>query len=119
MQPAVGKSTLPKMAGRLTNHPLANMASSKRAEVVLMRRYDVVQESAPVNSDAKQAYKQFYADELVESHFEVVRELITRRCDRPALSSESMRDLCPTRQLYTFLHGASHSDFMERPRAQH
>jgi hypothetical protein len=56
---ATGKPALPKRSERLANHPLANVASSKRAEVVLMRRFDVLQDSKLVNSDAKRAYRQF------------------------------------------------------------
>ena len=40
---------LPKRSERLANHPLANIASSKRAEVVLMCRFNVLPEELPVD----------------------------------------------------------------------
>ncbi|CAN6238466.1 unnamed protein product [Urochloa humidicola] len=71
-----GKPELPKRSERLANHPLANVPSSKRAEVVLMRRFGVVPEGAPVTNGAKEAYKKFYAEDMREMAFEAVSELI-------------------------------------------
>ena len=40
--PPQGQLELPKRSERLANHPLASVASSKRAEVMLMRRFNVI-----------------------------------------------------------------------------
>ena len=84
-QQEAGKPVLPKRSERLANHPLANVASSKRAEVVLMQRFDAVHASTPVNTDAKRAYKQLHTAELAESYFEAVRELLPALQQLPAL----------------------------------
>ena len=81
LQQADGKPALPKRSERLANNPLANVASSKRAEVMLMRRFDMAQNAAPITIDAQQAYKQLYTEKLADSHFETVRKLL------PALRS--------------------------------
>ncbi|RLM55772.1 hypothetical protein C2845_PM10G11590 [Panicum miliaceum] len=75
--------TLPKRSERLANHPLANVASSKRAEVVLMRRFKVLPEDTAANNESKQAYTQLYSEKLDGDHFEAVRELL------PALRNAS------------------------------
>jgi hypothetical protein len=82
---------LPKRSEHPANHPLANVASSKRAEVILMRRFDVVQEAAPITIDAKQAYTQLYTAELADSQrLEAVRELLPAlRSTSPILGMES------------------------------
>jgi len=67
----------------LANHPLASVASSKRAEVMLMRRFSVIPEVATPNSDSKKAYTQLYEEKLDASHFEAMRDLL------PALRSSS------------------------------
>jgi len=40
--PPQGQLELPKRSERLANHPLASVASSKRVEVMLMRRFNVI-----------------------------------------------------------------------------
>jgi len=40
--PPQGQLELPKRSERLANHPLASVASSKRAEMMLMRRFNVI-----------------------------------------------------------------------------
>jgi len=40
--PPQGQLELPKHSERLANHPLASVASSKRVEVMLMRRFNVI-----------------------------------------------------------------------------
>jgi len=40
--PLQGQLELPKRSERLANHPLASVASSKRVEVMLMRRFNVI-----------------------------------------------------------------------------
>ena len=60
---------LPKRSERLANHPLANIASSKRAEVVLMCRFNVLPEELPAN-ESKTAYNQLYKEKLNGDCFE-------------------------------------------------
>ncbi|CAN6228138.1 unnamed protein product [Urochloa humidicola] len=68
---------LPKRSEHLANHPLANVASSKRAEVVLMKRFQILPEGdVPVTSEAKQAYQKFYNDKMVKRNYEAVKDLI-------------------------------------------
>ncbi|CAN6333269.1 unnamed protein product [Urochloa humidicola] len=69
-------SALPKRSERLASHPLANVASSKRAEVVLMRRFGVVPENVPINTGGKQAYAKLYKEGMDGDHFEAVRDLL-------------------------------------------
>ncbi|CAO1939948.1 unnamed protein product [Urochloa humidicola] len=75
---------LPKRSARLANHPLAKVASSKRAEVVLMRRFETTSEDRQSQTGDKQAYQKFYDDDLRSRNFEAVRDLM------PAL-----RSVCP------------------------
>ncbi|CAL5069989.1 unnamed protein product [Urochloa decumbens] len=73
--PVLAAGELPKRSKRLANHPLANVASSKRAEVILMRRFEEIPEAAPLTMEAKQAYKKFYAEEMREKHYEAIQDL--------------------------------------------
>ena len=81
--PPQGQLELPKRSERLANHPLASVTSSKRAEVMLMRRFNVIPEVGAPNSDSKKAYMQLYKEKLDASHFEAMRDLL------PALRSSS------------------------------
>ena len=81
--PPQGQLELPKCNKRLANHPLANVASSKCAEVMLMRRFNVIPDVAAPNSDSKKAYMQLYKGEARRRHFEAMRDLL------PALRSSS------------------------------
>ncbi|CAN6292960.1 unnamed protein product [Urochloa humidicola] len=74
---------LTKRSERLANHPLAMVASSKRAEVVLKRRLGMTTEE-PQSPAAKQVYKKFYAEEVRSRNFEAVRDLLP-----------SLRSVCP------------------------
>ncbi|CAN6268811.1 unnamed protein product [Urochloa humidicola] len=87
---AASKPELPKRSERLAKHPLANVASSKRAEIVLMQRLGMVPEIAPpsIINEARAAYRKLYGDELEETHFEAVQDLI------PAL-----KGACPVQEL--------------------
>ncbi|CAL4889652.1 unnamed protein product [Urochloa decumbens] len=67
-----GKPELPKRSELLVNHPLVNVPSSKRAEVVLMRRFGVVPEAAPITNEGKEAYKKFYVEDMREMTFEAL-----------------------------------------------
>ncbi|CAL4984314.1 unnamed protein product [Urochloa decumbens] len=72
--PVLAAGELPKRSERLGNHPLANVASSKHAEVILMRRFEEIPEAAPLTTEAKQAYKKFYVEEMREKHYEAIQE---------------------------------------------
>jgi len=82
--PQQGQLGLPKRSERLANHPLASVASSKRTEVMLMRRFGVIPEVAVPNSDSKKAYTELYKEKLDAGHFEAMRYLL------PALHSSSV-----------------------------
>jgi len=61
--PPQGQLEPPKRSERLANHPLASVTSSKRAEVMLMHRFNVIPDVAAPNSDSKKAYMQLYKGE--------------------------------------------------------
>ena len=82
--PPQGQLGLPKRSKCLANHPLASVASSKRTEVMLMRRFGVIPEVAVPNSDSKKAYTELYKEKLDAGHFEAMRDLL------PALHSSSV-----------------------------
>ena len=82
--PPQGQLEPPKCNKRLANHPLANVASSKCAEVMLMRRFNVIPDVAVPSSDSKKAYMQLYKEKLDAGHFEAMRDLL------PALRSSSV-----------------------------
>lgn len=79
-----GHPGLPKRSERLGNHPLASVPSSKRAEVMLMGRFNVVPEVAAPNSDFKKAYSQLYKEKFDDDYFEAVRDFL------PALRNSSI-----------------------------
>ncbi|CAN6282511.1 unnamed protein product [Urochloa humidicola] len=79
--PTLAVGELPKRSERLANHPLASVASSKRAEALLMHRFEGAPEAAPVTTEAKQAYKKFYVEGAREKNFEAIRDLLpSLRC---------------------------------------
>nr|TKV92574.1 hypothetical protein SEVIR_9G170450v2 [Setaria viridis] len=73
---ADAKRDLPKRSEHLANHPLANVASSKRVEVVLVRWFKLIPEAAPPTSEGRQAYAKLHKAEMVDRHFEAVRDLL-------------------------------------------
>jgi len=75
--PLQGQLGLPKRSKCLANHPLASVASSKHAEVMLMRHFSVIPEVAAPNSDSKKAYTQLYKEKLDAGHFEAIRDLLS------------------------------------------
>jgi len=82
--PPHGHPGLPKRSERLANHSLASVPSSKRAEVMLMRRFNVVPEVAAPNSDSKKAYSELYKEKFDDDHLKAVRDLL------PALRNSSI-----------------------------
>jgi hypothetical protein len=82
--PPQGQLELPKRNKRLAYHPLASVASSKRAEVMLMRRFNVIPELVMPNSDSKKACMQLYKEKLDAGHFKAMMDLL------PALRSSSV-----------------------------
>ncbi|CAN6238814.1 unnamed protein product [Urochloa humidicola] len=74
---------LPKRSSRLASHPLANVPSAKRAEVVLMHHFELIPEPAVPNTDGKKAYEKLYKDGLMSKNLEAIRDLT------PALKSIS------------------------------
>ncbi|CAN6212325.1 unnamed protein product [Urochloa humidicola] len=71
-----GPVGLPKRSSRLANHPLAGVASSKRAEVILMRRFQMIPEATTPTSEGKRAYEQLYKEGVQNEHFEAMSDLL-------------------------------------------
>ncbi|CAN6348525.1 unnamed protein product [Urochloa humidicola] len=81
--PKGARDELPKRSLRLANHPLANVPSAKRAEVVLMQRFELIPEGVAVNTEGKKAYEKLYKEGLAAKNFEAMRDLM------PALKNAS------------------------------
>ncbi|CAN6336654.1 unnamed protein product [Urochloa humidicola] len=74
--PLTEEAKLPKRSERLAKHPLAQVASSKRAEVVLKRRFQPGSDTGPVSAAAKQAYEKFYAPDQRQRNYEAMQDLM-------------------------------------------
>ncbi|CAN6358223.1 unnamed protein product [Urochloa humidicola] len=68
-------TALPKRSRRLAEQPLANVTSSKRAEVILMRRFEVAAPQAPITATTKKAYLKFFEGRLDSSDMAAAGEL--------------------------------------------
>ncbi|CAL4909365.1 unnamed protein product [Urochloa decumbens] len=79
-----GDNGVPKRSSRLANHPLANVPSAKRAEVVLMHRFELIPEHQSVaNTEGKKAYDKLYKEGLLSDNLEAMRDIM------PALRNAS------------------------------
>ncbi|CAO1939987.1 unnamed protein product [Urochloa humidicola] len=68
---------LPKRSARLAAHPLSNVASSKRAEVVLMRRFDMIPATASTpTTEGRKAYQKLYRTGVQSDQFEAMSDLL-------------------------------------------
>ncbi|CAN6301852.1 unnamed protein product [Urochloa humidicola] len=68
---------LPKRSARLAAHPLSNVASSKRAEVVLMCRFDMIPETASTpTTEGRKAYQKLYRTGVQSDQFEAMSDLL-------------------------------------------
>ncbi|CAL4954406.1 unnamed protein product [Urochloa decumbens] len=74
---------VPKRSSRLANHPLANVPSAKRAEVVLMHRFELIPEPTAGNTESKKAYDKLYKEGLLHKNMEAMRDIM------PALRNAS------------------------------
>ncbi|CAO2146343.1 unnamed protein product [Urochloa humidicola] len=83
LQPPLAQQEMPKRSERLANHPLAKVASSKRAEVLLMRRFSEIPDTEPLTAEDKLAYDKLYKEGLAANNFEAMHDLI------PALRNAS------------------------------
>ncbi|CAN6239763.1 unnamed protein product [Urochloa humidicola] len=82
--PVTPRDELPKRSLRLASHPMANVPSAKRAEVILMQRFGLIPEGVAVNTEGKKAYEKLYKEEgLATKNFEAMRDLL------PALKNAS------------------------------
>ncbi|CAL5008730.1 unnamed protein product [Urochloa decumbens] len=70
------RDSLPKRSLRLASHPLANVQSSKRAEVVLMRRFDMIPEATTPNTEGRKAYEKLYRTGVQGEHFDAMDDLL-------------------------------------------
>ncbi|CAL4936854.1 unnamed protein product [Urochloa decumbens] len=88
--PTIPRQELPKRSSRLATHPLANVPSAKRAEVVLMRRFGMTPEPTAPNTEGKKAYDQLYKSGLLEHNFEAIRDLSPAlQCVSPFLGTQA------------------------------
>ncbi|CAN6245126.1 unnamed protein product [Urochloa humidicola] len=81
--PSPRTPALPKRSSRLASHPLANVASSKRAEVMLMRRFDMIPDVSTPTTEGEKAYEKLYRSGVHNEHFEAMNDLL------PALQNVS------------------------------
>jgi hypothetical protein len=90
--------SLPKRSRRIANQPLANIASSKRAEVLLMQRFDGVPAQEGSSEPAKKMIADYFDGNLSGKYMEAARKLFLSlrkngtwlRADRRWLSSSSL-----------------------------
>ncbi|CAN6340093.1 unnamed protein product [Urochloa humidicola] len=68
-------SGLPKRSRRIAQQPLANVASSKRAEIILMRRFDVAAPTGPITATTRKAYHDFFEKKVDSTDMEAASEL--------------------------------------------
>ena len=69
------RQPMPKRSRRIAAQPLAHIPTSKRGEVLLMRRMGFAPPAAPISSASKRAYDDFFARNLTSSEVEVLDEL--------------------------------------------
>ena len=67
--------SLPKRSRRIANQPLANIASSKRAEVLLRQRFDSVPAQDEPSEPAKKMVAEYFDANFSVKYLEAAREL--------------------------------------------
>ena len=67
--------SLPKRSWRIANQPLANIASSKRAEVLLRQRFDGVPAQDEPSEPAKKMVAEYFDANFSVKYLEAAREL--------------------------------------------
>ena len=72
--PTIGQP-MPKRSRRIAAQPLAHILTSKRGEVLLMRRMGFAPPAGPISSASKRAYDDFFARNWTSSEVEALDEL--------------------------------------------
>ncbi|CAO2035434.1 unnamed protein product [Urochloa humidicola] len=68
-----------RSSARLANGKLAKVPAAKRGEIILMRRFDIIDEAKPVTSEAKAKYENVYRGGMESNHVESVQEMFPTR----------------------------------------
>ena len=71
---ATKRQPLPKWSRRISAQPLAHIPTSKRGEVLLMRRMGFAPPAGPISSASKRAYGDFFARNLTSREVEALDE---------------------------------------------
>ena len=66
---------MPKRSRRIAAQPLMHIPTSKRGEVLLMRRMGFAPPAAPISSASKRAYDDFFVRNLTSSEVKAMDEL--------------------------------------------
>jgi len=77
--PAPPATDKPKRSSRLASTALAKVPAAKRGEVILMRRFELLADNAPVCDSARRAYSNVYQSGLTRSHAEAIKEICPSR----------------------------------------
>ena len=67
--------SLPKRSRRIANQPLATVASSKRAEILLMQKFDGVPTREAPSQPAKKMIAEYFEGNLSAKYMDAAREL--------------------------------------------
>jgi hypothetical protein len=74
-----GQPILPPRSRRIAAQQLAGVPVYKRGEVLLMRKFGILKDGAPVTAVAKDLYDSLYRSELKLEHINAIRELFPDR----------------------------------------
>ena len=69
---ATKRQPMPKRSRRIAAQPLAHILTSKRGEVLLMRRMGFAPPAGPISSASKRAYDDFFARNWTSSEVEAL-----------------------------------------------
>ena len=78
-EPVVVVHVPPPTSSRLASTALAKVPAAKRGEVILMRRFAILVDNAPVCDSARRAYSNVYQSGLTRSHAEAIKEICPSR----------------------------------------
>lgn len=81
---------LPKRSRRIENQPLAKIASSKRAEVILMQKFGAVLPESQLQPTSKKAATEYFDDPLSKVRLSAAKELFpSLRCSGNLLQAQA------------------------------
>ena len=70
--PSSDKSTTRRCSTRLANNKLSRVPVARRGEVLLMRRLDILDDSAPVSEAARRNLSTVFHDGLLRGHVDAI-----------------------------------------------